>query len=238
MTTPRLLLLIAVIFLFFLVWEGCNQYEYRNGLLEQVSKYELSEQQFKVKVNKDSSTIATQSQTIMTEREANKLGLLKLQGEIKIAKSQVKQTQEIIYEAIKVPYVPNNYTDTSGWYAKLKNGDSSKSNIDSLISNSIIVPSKFELKEKWFSINGEVKKDGVLINKLLIPNESTVTIGYKKTGFLSLSRKAIVEIENTNPYLKTTKISNVVIEKNKSLFKKPLFWVIVGGVASHFLIKQ
>jgi hypothetical protein len=237
MTTPRLLLTIALIFLFFLVWEGCNQYDYRNNLLEQVSKYELSEQQFKIKVNKDSSTIATQNQTIMTEREANKLGILKLQGEIKIAQSQVRQTQEIIYEGVQVPYIPNNYTDTSGWYAKLKSGDSSKSNIDSLISNSIIVPSKFELKQKWFAINGEVKKDGVLINKLLISNESTVTIGYKKTGFLWLGRKAIVEIENTNPYLKNTKISNVVIEKNKSLFKKPLFWAIVGGVASHLIIK-
>ena len=237
MTTPRLLLIIAAIFLFFLVWEGCNQYEYRNNLLEQVSKYELSEQKFKVKVNKDSSTIATQSQTIITEREANKLGILKLQGEIKIAQSQVRQTQEIIYKDIKVPYVPNNYTDTSGWYAKLKSGDSSKANIDSLISNSIIVPSKFALKEKWFTINGEVKKDGVLINTLLIPNESTVTIGYNKTGFLWLGRKAIVEIENTNPYLKTSKISNVVIKESTSLFKKPLFWVIVGGIASHFLIK-
>ena len=237
MTTPRLLLLIAAIFLFFLVWEGCNQYEYRNDLLEQVSKYELSEQQFKVKVNKDSSTIATQNQTIMTEREANKLGILKLQGEIKIAKSQVRQTQEIIYEGIQVPYIPNNYTDTSGWYAKLKSGDSSKANIDSLISNSIIVPSKFELKEKWFSINGEVKKDGVLINKLLIPNESTVTIGYKKTGFLWLGRKAIVEIENTNPYLSLSKVSNVVIEKKKGLLSNPLFWMAVGVLGGHFLIK-
>jgi hypothetical protein len=173
----------------------------------------------------------------MTEREANKLGILKLQGEIKIAQSQVRQTQEIIYEGVQVPYIPNNYTDTSGWYAKLKSGDSSKSNIDSLISNSIIVPSKFELKQKWFAINGEVKKDGVLINKLLIPNESTVTIGYKKTGFLWLGRKAIVEIENTNPCLSLSKVSNVVIEKKKGLLSTPLFWMAVGVLGGHFLIK-
>jgi len=234
MRTSNLILVMVGILCLFLVKEGCNQQSSKDALLAQLKN---SEQVFKVKVAKDSSTIATQNQTIMSERDAYKAGILKLQNEIQVAQSQVKQEQEIKYVNKSVPYVPDNYIDTAGWYVKLKNGDSSKANIDSLISNSIIVPKKFALKEKWFNISGSVKKDGLLIDTLKIKNESTVTIGWKKTGFLWFGRKPLVEIENSNPYLSLSRVSNVVIEKKKGLLSSPFFWMAVGVLGGHFLIK-
>ena len=71
---------------------------------------------------------------------------------------------------------------------------------------------------------------------LKILNESSVTIGYRKHGFLNLKSEPLVEIKNTNPYLKVSKISNVVIKNNKSIFSKKGFWFaigILGGVYLH-----
>jgi hypothetical protein len=208
--------------------KSCNLQEEKDNLLGQVSQYQLNEKAFKTKILKDSSTLASQEQTILTQEEAIKLGLLKLEGEIKEVQSQVTQKQVIKYEKVNVPFVPNNFTDTSGWYAKLTNGDQSVAFVDSLMANSIIVPQRFEKKERWIEIDGVVKKEGLVIDSLKISNESSVTIGYKKWGFLGLKKRPIVEIKNTNPYLGVTKINNIVIKKNKSIFKKPIFWAGVG----------
>ena len=216
--------------------QACHYQKKQDDLLSQISQYQLGEKAFTKKINADSSTIVQQEQTILTEKEAIKLGLLKLEGEIKKAQSQVRQTQVIRYDSISVAYVPDNFIDSSKWLFKFKNGFKSNDVIDSLIANSIIVPKSFATKSKWFSINGKVNKENVLIETLSIPNESSVTVGWKRTGFLWLGKKQFVEVKNTNPYLSVVKLSNVVIEKKKGLLSKPIFWVAVGVVAG-FLIK-
>ena len=216
--------------------QACHYQKKQDDLLSQISQYQLGEKAFTKKINADSSTIVQQEQTILTEKEAIKLGLLKLEGEIKKAQSQVRQTQLIKYDSISVAYVPDNFIDSSKWLFKFKNGFKSNDVIDSLIANSIIVPKSFATKSKWFSINGKVNKENVLIETLSIPNESSVTVGWKRTGFLWLGKKQFVEVKNTNPYLSVVKLSNVVIEKKKGLLSKPVFWVAVGVVGG-FLIK-
>ena len=216
--------------------QACHYQKKQDDLLSQISQYQLGEKAFTKKINADSSTIVQQEQTILTEKEAIKLGLLKLEGEIKKPQSQVRQTQVIRYDSISVAYVPDNFIDSSKWLFKFKKGFKSNDVIDSLIANSIIVPKSFATKSKWFSINGKVNKENVLIETLSIPNESSVTVGWKRTGFLWLGKKPFVEVKNTNPYLSVVKLSNVVIEKKKGLLSKPIFWVAVGVVAG-FLIK-
>lgn len=216
--------------------QACHYQKKQDDLLSQISQYQLGEKAFTKKINADSSTIVQQEQTILTEKEATKLGLLKLEGEIKKAQSQVRQTQLIKYDSILVAYVPDNFVDSSKWLFKFKNGFKSNDVIDSLIANSIIVPKSFATQSKWFNINGKVNKDNVLIESLKIPNESSVTIGWRRTGFLWLKQKPIVEIKNTNPYLSVVKFSNIVVEKKKGIFSKPVFWVAVGVVGG-FLIK-
>ena len=226
-------LLILVILL---LLKGCEMQKDRDNLLTQISTYKLSEKAFKTKILSDSSTLATQTQTILSQKEAIKLGLLKLEGEITKVQSQVRQQQDVKINNVEVPYIPSGYTDTSGWYSKLKNGDTSKAICDSLIANSIVVPQRFSLEQKWYSIDGKVNKSGLLLDSLKIKNESSVTIGYRKYGFLKLKREPIVEIKNTNPYLSVSKVSNVVIKPNKSIFKSKAFWTgvgIFGGIYIH-----
>lgn len=218
-------LLIVVILL---LLKGCEMQKDRNNLLTQITTLKAGEKAFKTKILKDSSTLATQTQTILSQDEALKLGVLKLEGEIKKVQSQVRQQQNIQIRDVSVPFVPSGYTDTSGWYSKFKNGDTSKSICDSLIANSVVVPQRFALEQKWYSIDGKVNKNGLLIDRLKIQNESSVTIGYRKYGFLNLKREPLVEIKNTNPYLSLSKVSNVVIKPNKSIFKSRVFWTGIG----------
>jgi len=230
--------IVLIIIIILLLFKGCELQKDRDSVLTQLSTYKIEQQQFKVRINKDSSTILTQSQTILTQDEALKLGLLKLNGEIKKVQSQVNQVQEFVINDIPVPYVPDNYADTTDWYLKFKNGDTSKSICDSFIKNSVLINTPFKKEDKWLQMNGKIMKDGLQLDSLMIPNESSVTIGYRKYGFLNLKKEPIVEIVNSNPYLKTNKANNVNIKNKPNLFQRKGFWAGIGvviGVLLHLL---
>lgn len=228
----RLIIIGLIIVILLSFWKGCQFKRDRDNLLNQVSQYQIGEKSFKVKILKDSSTIATQSQTILTQDEAIKLGQLKLEGAIKKASSQVRYVQKIKIDSVLVPY---SNVDTSIW--TLKKTDNCEEKYDSLLANSVIVPRDFSAEKKWFSINGKIKKDGVLVDSLKLENESSVTIGYKRSGFLWLKKEPIVEVKNTNPYLQVTKMNNVIVKKNKRLLDSPILWLGLGVIGGIFLNK-
>ena len=219
-----------------LFWDGCNKLKQRDNLLSQLANYKISEQAFQKKRQADSSTIVQQNQTIMTQKEAERLGLVKLEGEIKKLQSSVYQLQRIKRDTLKAEYVPDNFADTSGWYKKLVAGDYSKMYVDSLMKHSVLVPKRFSFADKWTSIGGRVLKTEVAIDSITMDNESTVQIGWKGSGFLKLGKTPVVEIENTNPYLSTAKLGNVVVQKPKGILQSKLFWFGVG-IFGGFLIK-
>jgi hypothetical protein len=231
----KVIIIVLAIIVVLLCYKGCEVVRDRNELLTQVSNYQIGEKEFKSRILKDSSTIATQSQTLLTQEEAIKLGLLKLEGDIKKVQSQVRQIQNIGLDSVFVPFIPSNYVDSSDWILKYKQGDKSSATIDSLVAHSIVVPKPFELENKWYSIEGKVKKDGVLLDSLNIRNESSVTIGFKKSGFLNLKREPIVEIKNTNPYLEVSKVNNVVVKQKNGILQSKLFWMGVGILGGIFL---
>lgn len=233
----KLIIAGLIILVLLLVWKGCQLKADHDNLLNQVSNYQNGEKFFKKKILDDSSTMASQTQTILSQDEAIKLGLLKLEGDIKKVQSQVRQGQSVLIDSVEVPYIPNNWADTTGWMGKIKSGDSSRATLDSLLANSIIVPKTFTLQDKWFSFDGKVRKEGLLMDSLRVHNESSVTIGWKNAGFLGLKKEPMVEIKNTNPYLNVTKMNNVVVKRKKGLFQNPIFWTGVGFFGGAFLIK-
>ena len=231
----NILILIMLIVVAILLLKTCEMQRDNERLIEQVASYKLGEKAFKKKLLEDSSTLASQTQTILTQDEAIKLGILKLEGDIKKVQSQVRQKQEVRIDSVPMAFIPDGYADTTLWIAKLKNGENNKEICDSLIANSIIVPKKFQSEQKWFKLYGKVNKEGVLMDSIRISNESSVTIGWKKSGFLNLKREPIVEIKNTNPYLDVTKMDNVVIKPKSGLFSKKSFWVGVGIISGFYL---
>lgn len=237
MKKENILNIVLIVLVMFLFFERCSERKEREKLLSELSNYKIGSKAFEIERRKDSTTIAQQGQTILSQNEAIKIGLLKLDGEIKKVQSQVYQQQKIKIQNVPVPYVPDGFSDTTGWYSKIKKGEKSSELLDSLINNSVVVPKKFKLENKWYNLDGKVKKDGILIDSISLENESTVTVGWKKTGFLKLKREPIVEIKNTNPYLQVTNMNNVVVKNKKGLFENKFFWVGVGLLGGLIILK-
>lgn len=219
------LVIVAIFFLF----KSCEYARERDKLVSQLGEYRIKEKAFETKRLSDSSTIATQSQTIVSQSEAIKLGLLELDDKMKKVQAQVKAKAEVVIVEKPVPFIPNGWVDTSGWVRD----ESGKV----IRQDSIAVPQRFKLDEKWFNIDGYVKKSGLIIDTLKIPNKTTMTVGYKKTGFLNLSKEAVVQVKNDNPYVTITGMDNVVIKNKRPFWKSPLFTLLIGTGIGIYLKK-
>lgn len=216
----RIIYLVLSVIIIVLLWRGCEAERDRSKLIIQLGDYRIKEKVFNVERLKDSSTLATQSQTILSQKEAIKLGLLELEKSIKEVQSQVKQKSTTTIIEKQIPFIPNGYVDTIG-IIKVENGEVIR-------RDSIAVPTRFKLNEKWFNLDGLVKKDGLVIDSLSIPNKTIVTVGYKKAGFLNLSKDAVVQVKNENPYVSVVGMDNVVIKSKRPLWKKTLFTIGIG----------
>jgi len=203
-----------------LIFRECKRTIDQGKLLSQLAQYQLREKQFSVERGKDSSTIAYQEQTLLTMAEANKLGLLEMDKKMKSLQSQVKQKSEVQIVEKQVPFIPDGFADTTG-FVRGENGEIIR-------RDSIAVPTRFKLSEKWFNIDGLVRKEGLIIDSLTIPNKTVVNVGYKKAGFLNFGKQAVVSVKNENPYVNVTGLDNVVIRNKKKIWQSPLFGIGVG----------
>lgn len=225
----RIVYIVLAIIILVLLWRGCEQERDRSKLISELGEYRLKEKVFEVQRLKDSSTLATQNQTIMTQKEAISLGLLELEKTMKEVQSQVKQKSTTTIIEKQVPFIPDGYADTTG-IVRNESGEVIR-------RDSIAVPTRFKLNEKWFNIDGLVKRDGLVIDSLTIPNKTIVTIGYKKAGFLNLSKDAVVQVKNENPYVNVTGLDNIVIKKKKKIWQNPLVHVGLGVVLGYYINK-
>jgi hypothetical protein len=203
-----------------LIFRECKRAIDQDKLLGQLAQYQLKEKKFEVERNKDSSTIAYQEQTLLTMAEANKLGLIEMDRKMKSLQSQVRQQSQVQIVEKPVPFIPDGFADTTGMVRD------EAGNV--IRRDSIAVPTRFKLSEKWFNIDGLVKKDGLLIDTLTIPNKTVVNVGYKKAGFLNLGKQAVLSVKNENPYVNVTGLDNVVIRNKKKFWQSPLFGIGVG----------
>ena len=68
-------------------------------------------------------------------------------------------------------------------------------------------------------------------------NKMKITIGDKKTGWFKKS-KPIVKIENSNPYMGTLDMKNVIIEEEKKFYQKNTFWFGLGALGTLILLNR
>ena len=47
----------------------------------------------------------------------------------------------------------------------------------------------------------------------------------------------VVQLENSNPYINTLDMNNVVIKKDKKFFDRKVFWVGVGILGTYIIVK-
>jgi len=221
----------AFVILCLISWgiDGCNQRRQKDELVKQLSEYKLENKHYRSERQKDSSLIVTQTQTIMSQKDAIRLGLLEKDKRIKSIESQLQAKIRLSVVEKDVPFIPTNYADTSGW-VRNKDGVLIK-------TDSISVPQDYGLAEKWFRIKGTVRKSGLKIDTLEVPAKFTVTYGKEKSGLLNLGRTPVVQIKSDNPYVDVTSLNNIVVKKPKSFFASPVFFGTLGFILGIFIAK-
>ena len=202
----------------FLVWQLCNTQVRLSSFKEQIGKLELDRQLFEETLTEDSIKLAEQEQLILSQKDAIELGILEIEN-LKKVKSQVKTITEIKIDSVLVPFKETIYIS------------------DTIYPKGIIeVPKRFNLIEEHYSFDGLILKQGLLIDSLSIPNEMKLTIANKSGGIFRKSIP-IVKLENTNPYLSTIDMKNVIIEDEKKFYDRKVFWLGVGLIGGIIIMK-
>lgn len=204
--TYHLSLVVLIIAIILLVWDGCSKDAQLSAFKKQVSKFKGKEQVFVQTITKDKKTIAEQSQVILSHKDAVNENLLIL-NDFRKVKAQVKVITQTKYDSVYVPYTITE-TDTIYNYKS------------------------FGFKDDYFGIYGIAKEDGILFDSVYFQNDLTLTIGNKSKGFFRKS-EPIVQVKYENPYTTTTSMNNVIIQNDLKWYDKKRTWFILGaGVAS------
>jgi hypothetical protein len=103
-------------------------------------------------------------------------------------------------------------------------------------------PFQAKKETKDFLFYTTIANTGLTIDSLKIPNEAKIIIGDKRTGLLKMKTSLVVEVNNSNPYIKTSNISGFVYEPKKKWYER--MWVnfvagaIVGAAGSKYVDKK
>lgn len=90
-------------------------------------------------------------------------------------------------------------------------------------------PFQSKKETKDFLFYTTIANTGLTIDSLKIPNEAKIIIGDKRTGFLKMKSSLVVEVNNSNPYIKTSNISGFVYEPKKKWYEKTWVNLLIGA---------
>ena len=217
----------AIVIILLLV-QKCSRDKERQDLMNQLALSKHNEHTFQTIRRQDSSTIVQQTQIILTQDEAIKSGLVNLDGSIKRLQSQIRVGSTIYIDSVDVPFIPRNFADTTGLHAKYRHTPTGRT------TDSVAVPQNFAVTQKWFSIGGEVRKQGLHIDSIVIPNKTEVTIGLERKNFFS-RLSPVIEVKNDNPYLQVKALNNVVVKQKNPILHSKVFWFGVGLITAVLL---
>ena len=190
----------------------CGYYNSRAELSdfkEQIGKFELSEQKYLETINENGKRIVEQEQIILSQEDAINHNLLEI-DRLKKIKSQVVVNTITQIDSVFVPYIVDSVAVDS-----------------TLPTNYISVPKRFSLLDEWYSFNGKIQLNGLLIDSLSFNNELSLTIGNKSQGLFK-KPKPLVLVEYSNPYVRTQSMQNVIIKDELKFYDKKVFWLGVG----------
>lgn len=209
------MLLVAIIFL---VWDGCSKDAQLSAYKNKMNHFKLKAQVFEEKVDENGRRIAEQEQIILTQDEALNNDVLML-NDFRKVQSQVQLSTRTQIDSVFIPF--------------------EKMTIDTQVVYTC-VDRKFKLITNDYAIFGNSLKDGVLIDSLYFDTKSTITIGYKSSGFLKKAQP-MVEVKYDNPNVRTTAMQNVIIQEDLKWYDKKKNWFGIGiglGLVGTYLIMK
>lgn len=212
-TLREMILFFLCIFLAFFLLK--NQLENNpDNLLSNFTHYNPSAQIDSISVNGNNTDISyNQSMVLETKKQLESV-LAKNDTLIKLLSK---------FKKIASTTVINNYTT-------INNDTILRSNTPDSLTYS------FSNTCDSYSVTARVPRshDYLIIDSLVIPNKQSIIIGEKKLGFMKGTERR-VEIVNSNPLIKTDKISSFVIQKPKRFYETNGFkfgmGVLAGGAA-------
>ena len=231
--TNKILLsfVVLIVAILLLVWRGCEQNAQLSAYKKQMQKFSLGDQAFIETENKQGEKIIEQKQIILSQKDAIAHNLLQI-DELKKVQSQV-----IIKTITKIDSVYIPFDDT--WQ--------DEDQFDSIVvtdtifkDNIIFVPKNFSLVEDYYSLSGNILKSGVFVDSLRFNNELSLSIGMKSQGVFKKPIPLVIA-KNSNPFVETSSMQNVVIKNDLKWYDKKITWFAVGllsGFTSAILINK
>ena len=199
-------LVFVVILLSFKVFSDRSEF---NSFKSQISRFEKGELEYQQIIDKNGDKIIEQEQVILTQKDAIEQGLLKVE-KLKRVNSQTRVVTEVVLDTIVITHV-----DTM---LKFMDGDSY-----------LRLPQNYRFNDEFMSLDAKIDEVGLNLDNISIQNENIITIGYKRYGLFK-PLTPIIEVKNTNPYIVTQSVSNVVIEEKVDIFHDKKTWGMAGFV--------
>ena len=175
----------------------------------QISRFKKSELEYQEVIDKNGDKIIEQQQIILTQKDAIEQGLLQVE-KLKRVNSQTRVVTEVVLDTIVITHV-----DTM---LKFVDGNSY-----------LRLPQNYRFNDEFMSLDAKIDEVGLNLDNISIQNENIVTIGYKRYGLFK-PLTPIVEVRNTNPYIVTQSVSNVVIEDKVDFLHDKKTWGFAGFV--------
>ena len=213
----RILLLVTLLFLVISMLDSCEKDVQNKNLLRNISNLDIENQRFKTEIKKNGDKINSQSQIILTQKQAIDNGLIEIDG-LKRIKSKVSVVTSTKIDTVFIPY--------------------NRVVVDSSSSSPIQYRNYFDYQEPkgWYSISGYSSDFGVGIDSLRVKNDFSIYIADKKVNLFGKSNPEVLLI-NKNPYTETIQMQNVIITIYQPFYKKNSFWAGVGFVGGFLLAK-
>jgi len=205
--SKKVIMWLLIILVAILSYYAIGQNGRFNDYKKQMSLFELKEQKYLETIDENGSRLIEQQQIIMSQDDAIASGLLQIE-KLKEVNSQVSVVTNTIIDTIVVSHVDTVVQEINGnTYLKL--------------------PQQYTFNDEFMNFKAEINKVGLSVDNITIFNETTVTIGKEKQGLFK-PLKPVVKIKNTNPYMNTMSVQNVVIEKKTNLIHDKRAWGVVG----------
>jgi hypothetical protein len=174
---------------------------------QQIARFEKSELLYQEEINEKGERIIEQQQVILTQSDAIEQGLLEI-DRLKRVNSQVHIVTNTVIDTILISHV-----DT---VVQLINGNSY-----------LKLPQDYSFSDEFLNFSANVNTHGLSVDNISVFNEGTITIGYKRQGLFK-PMIPVVEVKNTNPYMKTSQVRNVVIEPEYRWYDDKKVWGAFG----------
>lgn len=198
------IIIIAVIVVIFLLREGCSR-QNNDKLISDIANYKTEAQTYKTKLGLEVSTnkaLVLQTQDQLKTLLASNDTLKDWINKFKKIRGGVVVRETTIVREVAVPFETKIPCDFK--------------------------PFKANKITKDFMFYSTIANTGLTIDSVKIPNEARIVIGERKDGFFK-PKKMVVDVVNSNQYVKTSNISGYVYEPQKKFYERTWFHLLCGA---------